>query len=233
MKVRFPCVSVLIICLILGQISLAAEYILRRPNIIVFLADDLGYGELGCQGNSEIPTPYIDSIAKAGIRFSNGYVSAPVCSPTRAGLMTGRYQTRFGHEFNGGDIFGGEGFGLPVTETTIADRLKSIGYKTCAIGTWHLGGPSEYLPMRRGFDEFFGTVGKTSFFRPRAFVDSRMSPQVHKVTDRDFYTTDAYAERAVEWLEKQGDKPFFLYLAFNASTRRFRPRRSTSRGSRI
>src|SRR5688572_26106000 len=97
-----------------------------KPNVLIFLADDLGYGELGCQGNSQIPTPHIDSIAKNGIRFTQGYVSGPYCSPTRAGLMTGRYQTRFGHEFNGR----GPKFGLPLSEKTLADRLKAIGYAT-------------------------------------------------------------------------------------------------------
>src|SRR5687768_5515664 len=101
-----------------------------KPNVLIFLADDLGYGELGCQGNPEIPTPHIDSIAKNGIRFTQGYVSGPYCSPTRAGLMTGRYQTRFGHEFNGS----GPKFGLPTTEKTIADRMKALGYATCAVG---------------------------------------------------------------------------------------------------
>src|SRR5688500_18862233 len=98
----------------------------RKPNIVIFLADDLGYGELGFQGNREIPTPHIDSIAKNGIRFTQGYVSGPYCSPTRAGLLTGRYQTRFGHEFNEGG--NRAEFGLPVTETTIANRLKTAGY---------------------------------------------------------------------------------------------------------
>src|SRR5215211_3603517 len=98
-----------------------------RPNIVIILADDVGYGEFGFQGISkDIPTPNIDSIATGGVRFTQGYVSGPYCSPTRAGLMTGRYQTRFGHEFNSV----ANRMGLPLTETTIADRLKSLGYAT-------------------------------------------------------------------------------------------------------
>ena len=194
----------------------SAERPAGKANVIIFLGDDLGYGELGCQGNPEIPTPQIDSIATNGVRFTNGYVSGPYCSPTRAGLMTGRYQTRFGHEFNAGGSFGGNGFGLPLTETTLANRLKSLGYATCAIGKWHLGGPPQFLPMQRGFDEFFGTVANSPFFKPPAFVDSRKSPEVHAITDPDFYTTDAYADRAVDWLEKHKHEPFFLYLPFNA-----------------
>jgi arylsulfatase A-like enzyme len=184
----------------------------RKPNIIVFLADDEGYGELGCQGNKEIPTPHIDSIARNGIRFTQGYVSGPYCSPTRAGLMTGRYQTRFGHEFNGS----GPNFGLPLTETTIADRLKALGYATCAIGKWHLGTEPAYRPMKRGFDEFYGTLANTPFIKPTNFIDSRKSPDVTPMDDPNFYTTDAYAARAVDWIERNKDRPYFLYLPFNA-----------------
>ena len=151
--------------------------------------------------NKDIPTPHIDSIAKNGVRFTNGYVSGPYCSPTRAGLMTGRYQTRFGHEFNGGGGAGGKEFGLPLTETTIADRLKALGYATAAIGKWHLGGPPEFLPMKRGFDEFYGTVANTPFFNPPNFVDSQSRrTRSRPVKDENFYTTDAYADRAVDWI---------------------------------
>lgn len=188
----------------------------RKPNVVVFLSDDVGYGEYGFQGNTEIPTPHIDSIAKHGVRFTQGYVSGPYCSPTRAGLMTGRYQTRFGHEFNGGGGAGGKGFGLPLTEKTMADRLKALGYATLCVGKWHLGGPPEFLPMKRGFDEFYGTVANTPFFNPPNFVDSRRSPDVTPVKDDTFYTTDAYAARAVDWIGKHKDRPFFLYLPFNA-----------------
>lgn len=188
----------------------------RKPNIIVFLSDDVGYGEYGFQGNPQIPTPNIDSIAKNGIRFTNGYVAATYCSPCRAGLMTGRYPTRFGHEFNGGGPAGGKEFGLPVTETTIANRLKALGYATCAVGKWHLGNGPKYIATSRGFDEFYGTVANTPFFNPPNFIDTRKSPEITPVKDPNFYTTDAYAERAVDWISKNKDKPYFLYLPFNA-----------------
>src|SRR4051794_3726296 len=99
----------------------------RKPNIVVIVADDLGYADLGCQGCTDIPTPNIDSLAKDGVRFTSGYVTAPFCSPTRAGLMTGRYQSRFGHENNPPEA---SKQGLPLTEVTIADRLKALGYRT-------------------------------------------------------------------------------------------------------
>ena len=121
--------------LLLASSAFAAD---ARPNVLLIVADDLGWGELGCQGNKEIPTPHVDSIAANGIRFTNGYVSGPYCSPTRAGLMTGRYQQRFGHEFNPGPN-APENFGLSQKETTLADRLKEAGYATGMFGKWHLG----------------------------------------------------------------------------------------------
>ncbi len=208
-------VIALAFAIVAGGPTTAAEP--RKPNVIVFLSDDVGYGEYGFQGNTEIPTPHIDSIARNGVRFTQGYVSGPYCSPMRAGLMTGRYQTRFGHEFNSGGPAGGQQrFGLPLAEKTMADRLKALGYATCAIGKWHLGGPPDYLPMKRGFDEFYGTVANTPFFNPPNFVDSRVSNQIQPIKDPHFYTTDAYAERAVDWIAKNKDRPFFLYVPFNA-----------------
>ena len=183
------------------------------PNIVVFYADDLGWGELGCQGyTKDIPTPHIDSLAKNGMRFTNGYVAATYCSPSRAGLLTGRYPTRFGHEFNSV----ANAVGLRSDQTTMATRLKALGYATAAVGKWHLGNQPENRPTRRGFDEFFGTLNNTPFFHPTAFIDSRVSNEVQAVKDPDFYTTDAYAERAVDWIGKNKDKPWFLYLPFNA-----------------
>lgn len=189
----------------------------KKPNVIVILCDDVGYAEFGFQGNKQIPTPNIDSIARNGVRFTQGYVAATYCSPCRAGLLTGRYPTRFGHEFNEGGPTGmNNRFGLPVEEKTIADRLKALGYSTCAVGKWHLGGGPQFIATARGFDEFYGTVANTPFFNPPNFIDTRVSPNVTPVKDDNFYTTDAYGERAVDWLGKQKDKPFFLYLPFNA-----------------
>src|SRR4051812_32212544 len=177
-----------------------------KPNVLVILSDDVGWGEYGFQGNKEIPTPNIDSIARGGVRFTQGYVSGPYCSPTRAGLMTGRYQTRFGHEFNSVPRVSG----LPLTETTFADRFHALGYATCAVGKWHLGEAPEFRAMKRGYDEFYGTLANTPFYHPLRFIDSRVSPEVQPVTDDAFYTTDAYAERAVDWIGKQEDRPWYL-----------------------
>ena len=185
----------------------------EKPNIIIFYADDLGWGEITAQGFSkDIPTPNIDSLAQNGLRFTNGYVAATYCSPSRAGLMTGRYPTRFGHEFNSV----ANAIGLRADQTTLATRMKALGYATAAVGKWHLGDQPGNRPTMRGFDEFFGTLANTPFFHPINFVDSRLSNEVRGVTDDAFYTTDAYADRAVEWLGSNKSKPCFLYLPFNA-----------------
>src|SRR5262245_29613261 len=130
------------VCLLLlpGAGARAAD----RPNIVILLADDYGYADAGFQGCKDIPTPNIDSIAAGGVRCTNGYVSGPYCSPTRAGLLTGRYQTRFGHEFNPGGGAGPNAPGLPTTETTVADRLKAAGYATGLVGKWHLGAAPQF-----------------------------------------------------------------------------------------
>jgi arylsulfatase A-like enzyme len=192
--------------------SPAIAFTADKPNILVFLCDDTGYAEFGFQGGKDIPTPHIDSIAAGGVRFTQGYVSGTYCSPTRAGLLTGRYQTRFGHEFNSV----ARQTGLKVDETTMAEHLHDLGYATCAVGKWHLGEKPRFRPTGQGFDEFYGTLSNTAFFRPRLFMDSRVSDEVQLIDDPDFYTTDAYGERAVDWLGRQGDKPWFLYVPFNA-----------------
>jgi arylsulfatase A-like enzyme len=200
----------LIACVVLLSPWVAGES--KKPNLLIFYADDLGYGECGVYGCKDIPTPHIDSLAKNGVRFTEGYVAATYCSPSRAGLMTGRYPTRFGHEFNAI----ARNSGLSLNETTLPERLKSLGYATCAIGKWHLGQTEPYRPMKRGFDEFYGTLNNTPFFHPTNFIDSRVSSETQAVTDPDFYTTDQYAKRAVDWLDRHKSDSWFLYLPFNA-----------------
>jgi arylsulfatase A-like enzyme len=188
-----------------------------RPNILVIVADDLGYGELGCQGHKDIPTPHIDSLAQNGVRFTSGYVSCPVCSPTRAGLMTGRYQQRFGHEFNPGPVDeAANNFGLVRDEKTLAERLKAAGYATGMVGKWHLGTKEGLRPPERGFNEFFGFLGGA---HPYLGERRRRNIEVVRGTQRvteSAYLTDAFGREAVAFIDHHKSEPFFLYLAFNA-----------------
>ena len=130
----------------------------RQPNIVMIVGDDMGYADIGVHGSKDIPTPNIDALARAGIRFTDAYVTGPHCSPTRAALLTGRYQQRFGHEVNPGADAGPNG-GLPLGETTMANRLKAAGYRTALFGKWHLGSNERLHPLSRGFDEFYGFLG--------------------------------------------------------------------------
>ena len=187
----------------------------RAPNIVVIVADDMGYADIGVHGSKDIPTPNIDALAAGGIRFTDAYVSGPYCGPTRAGLMTGRYPQRFGHEFNIGLSMAHREAGLPLEERTMADYLNAAGYRTALIGKWHLGTAPRYSPLRRGFDEFFGFLGGAHSY-------TGVGPRSNPIYDGGepatsiSYLTDTLAARAVEFIERNKARPFFLYLAFNA-----------------
>lgn len=201
----------------LSAASVRMEAAQTRPNIIVIVGDDLGWGELSVQGfTKDIPTPHLDSIAQNGVRFTNGYVSCPVCSPTRAGLITGRYQQRFGHEFNPGpEEQSADTFGLPLSEATLPSLLKKAGYDTGMVGKWHLGYRPEYHPLRRGFDEFFGFLGGA---HPYLDPGSRAAPILRgteKVEEKE-YLTDAFTREAAAFVSKKRAAPYFLYLTYNA-----------------
>ena len=206
---------------VLVFVALATPRLLAasRPNILVIVADDLGWGELGCQSFSrQIPTPNIDSIASNGVRFTSGYVAAPICSPSRAGFITGRYPQRFGHEFN---PIPGKGttanFGLSVQESTIGNRFKDAGYVTGWFGKSHLGFAPRFHPLQRGFDDFFGFLSSTHTYLAVANAQGR-DPIVHgitPVTNLD-YTTDAFGREAVNFIETHRAEPWLVYLAFNA-----------------
>jgi arylsulfatase A-like enzyme len=224
--------TLLRVCVVLLAAQLLSEQACadeaQKPNIIVIVGDDMGYADIGVHGSREIPTPHIDDLANAGVRCTHGYVSGPYCSPTRAGLLTGRYQTRFGHEFNPG---GGDAnrqrqekkqkshtqrakeSGLPLSETTIADRLKEAGYVTALIGKWHLGGANKFHPQRRGFDEFFGFLGGAHPYFPG---DQARVLRGSEPVEEEAYLTDAFGREAVAFIDRHADRPFFLYLAFNA-----------------
>ena len=223
-------------CIVLAIISIycAASIADRKPNIVLIVADDLGYADLGFQGVKDIPTPALDALAASGIRFTNGYVTGTWCSPSRAALMTGRYQQRFGD--NGHEST--PGYGLDLEETTLADRLRTAGYTTGLVGKWHLGEDPKFHPMQRGFDEFFGFLrGGHNFFPDVPIIifpdrngigeDLGQTPEGRATLDHQIlrgkelvpeetYLTDAFAREAVSFIRRHEAKPFFLYLSFNA-----------------
>jgi arylsulfatase A-like enzyme len=204
-----PRLTCCFLALFLGHPAPAAEKE-RKPNVVILLADDMGYADAGFQGCKDVPTPNLDALAKNGVRCTSGYVSGPYCSPTRAGLLTGRYQQRFGHEFNPN---GGENQGLPLTETTIADRLKAAGYVTGLCGKWHLGNAAKFHPQKRGFDEYFGFLGGAHPYFP--MMGAPIFRGTTPVEEKE-YLTDAFGREAVAFIDRHKDRPFFLYLAFNA-----------------
>ncbi|WP_169331891.1 sulfatase [Zavarzinella formosa] len=201
----------LTVLLMAASLSLAAP---KRPNIIMIVGDDMGYGDIGVHGVKDIPTPNIDKLSKDGVRFTNGYVSGPYCSPTRAGLLTGRYQQRFGHEFNPGPK-AEAAFGLSLKETTLPSRLKDIGYKTGMVGKWHLGFEDQFNPINRGFDEYFGFLGGAHDYFKNGMGQNAIVRGTKPVEEKE-YLTDAFAREAVSFIEKNQKDPFFLYLTFNA-----------------
>ncbi len=180
-----------------------------RPNILIMVADDMGYADLGMQGSTDVPTPNIDSIAKNGVRFTSGYVSAPVCSPCRAGLLTGRYQTRFGHEFNA-PLADNATVGLPADQKTAADWMKQAGYATGHIGKWHLGNPKmpEYNPTARGFDESVWFPGQRKL--PPLTAQRNGKPEIAD----DRFVDEAMAREGAAFIARHAAQPWFLYLAF-------------------
>ena len=201
----------------------------QRPNIVVIVADDLGYNDLGSFGSQVIKTPHLDALAERGVRVTDGYVSAAVCSPSRAGLYTGTYQSRFGYEFNtsGRDTV----VGLPTDQRTLADMLKGAGYATGLIGKWHLGKSDQHHPLNRGFDEYFGHLsgGSTYIDSRKEGVESwpsRNAPTTRPASSAIFdgfeqveveeYLTDVFAAEAVDFVRRHKDEPFFLMLTPNA-----------------
>lgn len=211
--------------------ALARPDAASRPNVIVIITDDQGYRDVGFNGSRDIPTPNIDRIAREGVRFTRGYVAFPVCAPSRAGLLTGRYPFRFGFDRNpNGDPADPRG-GVPRSETLLSDVMKGAGYTTKAIGKWHIGTHATLRPRARGFDEFYGFVeGGHRYFpediRQERLEDSKKiydwyySKLIDNGTPVGFskYLTEELSDRAVEFVDRmaRADKPFFLYLAYNA-----------------
>ncbi|MBJ6368968.1 sulfatase-like hydrolase/transferase [Snuella sedimenti] len=200
-----------------------------KPNVIVILADDLGYKDVGFNGSEDIKTPNIDQLANNGTIFTNGYVSYAVCGPSRAGLITGRYQDRFG--FGRNPLFAPKDSlqGLPTSEETLADAVGKAGYQSMAIGKWHLGAHKSQRPLKRGFNEFFGFLTGGHKYFPEQWTKQDISEvtsqgdayntKLLRNNDRveeNEYLTDALSREAVNFVERNAENPFFLYLAYNA-----------------
>lgn len=224
MVLRFLLASAVLLCGCAGPERGSS----RRPNIVLIVSDDQGYAEMTCQGG-DVPTPHLDRLAASGIRFSAGYVTAAFCSPSRAGLLTGRYQQRFGHEMNPVEKTNDRPeVGLPISEKTLADHLRASGYATGMVGKWHLGAHPPYHPLRRGFQEFFGFLREGHFYgppdrtvshlRPREPEYDRLNPILRgerEVEEKD-YLTSALGREATAFIDRHARDPFLLYLPFNA-----------------
>jgi len=194
----------------------------KAPNIVMILADDMGYGDLGCTGSTTIKTPHIDSIAGDGVLCTQGYVPSSVCSPSRAGILTGRDPRRFGYEGNlnkDADAYATrpELQGLPPTEHTLGDHLKAVGYETALIGKWHQGTHEVFHPNVRGFDHFMGMLkGSHGYFlKPERHQLERNGVPVAEFSSD--YITDFFTDESLGWMkERKGAKPFFVFLSYNA-----------------
>ncbi len=205
-------------CAVVATLAQAAE----RPNILIVLLDDLGSNDVGFNGSHDIPTPNIDRIANGGVKCTDGYISAPYSGPSRCGIMSGRYQQRFGAEGNTSDyaVSVRDMEGVPTTEVLLPELLKANGYNTGAIGKWHLGDNSELWPNQRGCDYFYGfSNGGFNFWgiaKPNGPFIQENGVEVKPT--KTTYITDDFSEKAVNFIDNNAktDDPFFLYLAYNA-----------------
>ncbi|MBI4903142.1 MAG: sulfatase [Acidobacteria bacterium] len=189
----------------------------RQPNLIILFTDDMGYSDLSCYGNPVIRTPNLDRMAAEGIRFTSFYSAAPVCTPSRVGLLTGRHPIRAGQPNNTGPDTRG---GLPLSEILLPQVLKKIGYRTMAIGKWHLGHqPKEQLPISRGFDEWFGLPYSNDMIPP--WVQTKVPLRVYRNADPveespdQSNLTERYTAEALRFIKASGNQPFFLYMPYN------------------
>lgn len=188
----------------------------NKPNIVLILSDDMGYADIGVHGCKDIPTPNIDRIAAGGVRFTDAYANGSFCTPTRAALMSCRYQQRSGND----DLDGVTG-PLPLGIRTLPQRLHDAGYTTAMVGKWHLGTEDGYTPLDRGFDEFFGFLGGGHYYLPNPKGKGAYYAPIYRnrqPLNEQRYLTDAFGEEAAAFVERQRNttRPFFLYLAFNA-----------------
>lgn len=199
--------------------ALAGVAAAAAPNVIVLLSDDMGYADLGCYGATDIKTPHIDALAKAGSRFTQFYSSAPVCSPSRASLLTGRNHHRAGVPSNVSSAPNRPG--MPTGEITFAELVRPLGYRTGLVGKWHLGTTEECLPNGQGFDDFFGfQSGCLNYYTHIFTYDEPLRHDLwrnrEEIREDGKYFTELVAREAVRFLEENRERPFLLYVPFNA-----------------
>ena len=183
------------------------------PNIVVIMADDLGYGDLACYGSPFVKTPHIDRLAAEGMRFTDFHSNGPMCTPTRAAFLTGMWQSRFGTRFEGALSGAAKDDGLPLAAVTIAERLQEAGYVTGAFGKWHLGYEAPFLPTRQGFDEFRGLLSGDGDFHTQ--IDRQGNEDWYhgeKVVMDSGYTTELITRDSIDFIDRHQKKPFFLYV---------------------
>lgn len=202
----------------LGSLALAAQPPPARPNVVVFLADDMGWGDIGCFGSQDIVTPNIDRLAAEGVKLTGCYANGPVCTPTRCGLMTGRYQQRYGKGLEWALLPTGVNIGLDPKHTTLPRLLKSAGYKTGIFGKWHLGRETQFNPVHHGFDEFFGLTGGNvdMYSKEDRFKNYDLYDGLKKAPSQPGYLTEMLAARAERFITANRANPFFCYVPFNA-----------------
>ncbi len=224
---RKLCLALLALAMLSGLDPLWAQNRQGKPNIIFILMDDLGHADLGCTGAKDLRTPHIDRLASEGVRFRTFYANAPVCTPTRAAFITGRYQQRVGLEWAFG--FTAEQFrrqegrwvpetdmyapGLPPQERYLPALLRRAGYRCGAFGKWHLGFRPEFNPLRHGFDEYFGVLtGHADYYSYKYFDGTYVLRENDKAVAAKGYLTDLLTDKAVDFIKRHQDRPFFLYL---------------------
>lgn len=196
----------------------------RKPNVVVVLADDLGYGDIGSYGVKDIRTPHLDRLAAQGVRLTDAYAAAPVCTPARAALVTGRYPQRSGIEWNFSRFNVGGAKCLASSERSIGHVLKRRGYRTALFGKWHLGSAPECRPRAHGFDEFFGFLGGTLDYYSHELGDGEPGLLENDTpVVREGYLTDLITDRAVRFIDAWHGEPFFAYVAYNAPHFPFQP----------
>jgi arylsulfatase A-like enzyme len=189
-----------------------------RPNVVLFLSDDMGYADLGCYGATDIRTPHLDRLAREGVRLTDCYSNGPVCTPTRCALLTGRYQQRYGRPLEWALVPADVNQGLLPQHTTIARLLKNAGYRTALCGKWHLGRESRFNPLHHGFDEYYGLTGGNvdMYSKEDRFKNYDLYDGLEKAPPTPGYLTELLAARATRFIDANHANPFFLYVPFNA-----------------